>query len=234
VSTALAIRHLAFEDLGSFAPLLRRRGFTVAYRDAGLDDLSGRDLLDADVLIVLGGPIGVYETRAYPFLRDEIRLIDRRLAAHRPVLGICLGAQLMAKALGARIAKGRRKELGWGPVTLSQAGEVSPLAALDPRTSVLHWHGDTFDLPKGATLLASNKHYPHQAFAWHHHGLALQFHVEVTAPGLERWLIGHTLEIATTKGVDVAALRRQTRRYAPRLEERAPRILRAWLDQAGL
>ena len=234
MSTALAIRHLAFEDLGSFAPILRRHGFTVAYRDAGVDDFSARDLMDADLLVILGGPIGVYETRAYPFLSQEIRLIERRLAAHRPVLGICLGAQLMAKALGARVRKGRRKELGWGPITLTEAGEVSPLAALDPRTSVLHWHGDTFDLPKGATLLASTKICPHQAFAWHRHGLALQFHIEVTAHGLERWFIGNTVEIAATRGVDVASLRRATRRFAPALEERAPRVLRAWLDQIGL
>jgi GMP synthase (glutamine-hydrolysing) len=233
VSTALAIRHLAFEDLGSFAPILRRRGFNVHYRDAGLDDLSARDLIDADLLVVLGGPIGVYEARTYPFLAQEIRLIERRLAAHRPVLGICLGSQLMAKALGARVYKGKRKELGWGGMTLSPAGEASPLATLE-RAAVLHWHGDTFDLPKGATLLASNKVTAHQAFAWHRHGLALQFHVEVTAQGLERWLIGHSLEIAMTRGVDVASLRRATRRHAPALEERAPRLLRAWLDQVGL
>jgi len=233
VSTALAIRHVAFEDLGSFAPILRHRGFNVHYRDAGLDDFSARDLIDADLLVVLGGPIGVNEARVYPFLTQEIRLIERRLAAYRPVLGICLGAQLMAKALGARVYKGKKKELGWGGIALSPAGEVSPLAALD-RAAVLHWHGDTFDLPKGATLLAGNGAYPHQAFAWHHHGLALQFHVEATAQGVERWLIGHTLEIALTRGVDVAALRRATRRHAPALEERAPRLLRAWLDQIGL
>ena len=234
MSTCLAIRHLAFEDLGSFAPLLRRHGFTVAYRDAGVDNFAARDLLDADLLVVLGGPIGVNDARAYPFLSQEIRLIEQRLAAHRPVLGICLGAQVMAKALGARVYKGRRKELGWGPISLTPAGEVSPLAALAPRTQVLHWHGDTFDLPKGATLLASTKLCAHQAFAWHRHALALQFHIEVTALSLERWFIGNTLEIATTRGVDVASLRRATRRFAPALEERAPRVLRAWLDQVGL
>ena len=128
MSTALAIRHLAFEDLGSFAPVLRRRGFTVAYRDAGLDDLAARDLLDADLLVVLGGPIGAYESRTYPFLTQEIRLIERRLAARRPVLGICLGAQLVAKALGARVYKGPRKELAWGGVTLTEAGEGTSMA----------------------------------------------------------------------------------------------------------
>src|SRR5260370_33473302 len=97
--TALAIRHVPFEDLGSFASPLRERGFAVAYRDAGLDDLGARDLLDADLLIVLGGPIGVYEGRAYPFLKGEIAMVERRPKAGLPVLGPCLAARTMAKAL---------------------------------------------------------------------------------------------------------------------------------------
>jgi len=233
-ATALAIRHVPFEDLGSFAPELRQRGFLVGYRDAGLDDLRARDIIDADLVIVLGGPIGAYETRAYPFLPGEIDTIERRLKAGRPVLGICLGSQLMAKALGARVYKGRRKELGWGPLELSKDGRLSPLRELGARTAVLHWHGDTFDLPKGATLLASTKLYANQAFAWGERALALQFHPEATAGGLERWFVGHALEIATTRGVDVASLRRQTRRAAPRLEERGPRVLVAWLDGLGI
>ena len=232
-ATALAIRHVPFEDLGSFAPVLRQRGFLVAYRDAGLDDLGAHDLLDADLLIVLGGPIGAYETKAYPFLAGELRMLERRLKAGRPVLGICLGAQMMAKALGARVYKGRRKELAWGPLALTAEGKASALAALGPRTPVLHWHGDTFDLPKGATLLASTKLYANQAFAWGKRALALQFHVEVTAQGLERWLIAHTAEIAATRGVDVGKLRRATHQAAPRLEARGPGVLAAWLDRAA-
>src|SRR5581483_11311128 len=94
--SALAIRHVPFEDLGSFAPVLRQRGFAIGYRDAGLDDLGARELLDADLLIVLGGPIGVYEAKAYPFLKAEISIVEQRLKLGRPVLGICLGAQIMA------------------------------------------------------------------------------------------------------------------------------------------
>jgi GMP synthase (glutamine-hydrolysing) len=231
--TALAIRHVPFEDLGSFAAVLRERGFAVAYRDAGLDDLAARDLVDADLLIVLGGPIGVYEVKDYPFLKDEIAVVERRLELGRPVLGLCLGAQIMAKALGARVYKGKRKELGWSPLALTDAGRASALAELGPRTSVLHWHGDTFDLPRGAKLLGSTRLYPNQAFAWRNHALALQCHIETTVRGLERWFIGHALEIATTRGVKLEALRRDTRRRGPRLEERGPRVLRAWLDGLG-
>src|SRR5690348_9310037 len=232
--TALAIRHVPFEDLGSFASVLRERGFAVAYRDAGLDDLGAPDLLDADLLIVLGGPIGVYEARDYPFLKGEIAMVERRLKAGRPVLGLCLGAQIMAKALGARVYQGKRKELGWGALELTDAGRKSALAELGPRTAVLHWHGDTFDLPRGAELLASTRLYANQAFAWRRYALGLQFHVEATMRGLERWYVGHALEIATTRGVELGKLRRETRRLGPRLEERGPRVLKAWLDGLAL
>ena len=231
--TALAVRHVPFEDLGSFASALRERGFALAYRDAGLDDLGGRDLIDADLLIVLGGPIGVYETREYPFLKGEIAVIERRLKAGRPVLGLCLGAQIMAKALGARVYKGNRKELGWSRLEVTDAGRKSPLAELGARTAVLHWHGDTFDLPRDAELLASTPLYPNQAFSWRQHALALQCHIETTVRGLERWFIGHALEIATTRGVTLAKLRQETRRLGPKLEERGPRVLKAWLDGLG-
>ena len=232
--TALAIRHVPFEDLGSFAPVLRERGFAIGYRDAGLDDLGARDVIDADLVIVLGGPIGVYETKDYPFLKGEIAAVERRLKLGRPVLGLCLGAQIMAKALGARVYKGRRKELGWSPLALSDAGRKSALAELGPRTAVLHWHGDTFDLPREAELLASTPLYGNQVFACHKLALGLQCHVETTVRGLERWFIGHALEIATTRGVKLESLRRDTRRFGPRLEERGPRVLKAWLDGLGL
>jgi GMP synthase (glutamine-hydrolysing) len=231
--SALAIRHVPFEDLGSFAAVLRERGFVVAYRDAGLDDLGAGDIVDADLLIVLGGPIGVYETKEYPFLKGEIAVVERRLKLGRPVLGLCLGAQIMAKALGARVYKGKRKELGWSPLALTDAGRKSVLSALGSRTSVLHWHGDTFDLPHGAALLGSTPLYPHQAFAWRNHALALQCHIETTVRGLERWFIGHTLEIATTRGVKLETLRRDTRRLGPRMEKRGPLVLKAWLDGLG-
>jgi GMP synthase (glutamine-hydrolysing) len=232
--TALAIRHVPFEDLGSFGSLLRERGFAVAYRDAGLDDVGARDLFEADLLIVLGGPIGVYEARDYPFLKGEIAIVERRLKAGRPVLGLCLGAQIMAKALGARVFKGKRKELGWSPLELTEAGRKSALGELGRRTAVLHWHGDTFDLPRGAELLASSRLYANQAFAWGRPALGLQFHIETTVRGLERWFVGHALEIASTRGTDLGRLRRETRRLGPRLEERGPRVLRAWLDGLGL
>ena len=185
--TALAIKNVAFEDLGLIEPLLAARGFTVRYADAATDDLQALDPLAPDLLVVLGGPIGAYQEELYPFLRPELALIERRLQADRPTLGICLGSQLVARALGARVYPGSAgKEIGWAPIALTEAGAGSALRHLAPeRTPVFHWHGDTFDLPTGATRLASTAAYPNQAFRWGGHVLALQFHCEVTE-ALER------------------------------------------------
>ena len=228
--SAIAIRHVAFEDLGSLAAVLARRGFAPAYRDAGIDDLGATDLVDCDLLVVLGGPIGAYEDEPYDFLRDELRAIEKRLRAGRPVLGICLGSQLMARALGARVYPGAGKEIGWAPVSLTEAGRRSCLAPLGDGVPVLHWHGDTFDLPAGAVHLAATDRYRHQAFAWQRHGLALQFHIEIAAPGLERWYIGHACEIGATPGLSVPVLRAEAERWAPALAPIAARCLEAWLD----
>lgn len=232
--TILALRHVAFEDLGSFANILMERGYALRYHEAGRNDLATLDPLADDLVVVLGGPIGVYEEEAYPFIRDELQLLRTRLDVGRPTIGICLGCQMIARVLGARVYPGNGKEIGWKPLELSAAGQASPLAAFTEEISVLHWHGDTFDLPDGATLLASTDLYPHQAFAWGDNVLALQFHIETTAQGLENWFIGHACEIAGTPGLDVPGLRAETARHALAAEMRGRDCLKAWLDQAGL
>lgn len=231
MKNVVAVRHVAFEDLGSFERVLGDRGYHVAYADVGLDDLGALDPLGADLLVVLGGPIGAYEEASYPFVLDELRLLEKRLAADLPTLGVCLGAQLMARALGARVYPGGRKEIGWALLELTDEGRRSCLRYLAPEeTPVLHWHGDTFDLPRGAARLASTEAYQNQAFAWGRRALALQFHVEATARGLERWFVGHACEIAATPEVSVARLRRDTARFVPALERQASRCFEAWLD----
>lgn len=149
--TAAAIRHVAFEGLGLIEPVLRRAGYTPRVYDAGVDDLQAIAPVETALLIVLGGPIGADEDELYPFLVEEQRLLEARLAAGRPTLGICLGAQMIARALGARVYPGPAKEIGWAPVSLTEAGRAGPLAHLDD-AAVLHWHGDTFDLPVDAAL----------------------------------------------------------------------------------
>lgn len=230
--TAIAIRHVAFEDLGLLATLLAARGFAVEYREAGIDDLADAAVAAADLLVILGGPIGVYETGRYPFLEAEIAAIERRLAAGRPTLGLCLGAQLMARALGCRVYPGPAKEIGFAPLALTEAGRDGPLRHLGAEP-VLHWHGDTFDLPAGAARLASTPACLNQAFALGTKALALQFHAEADLDRIEAWLIGHTAELAAA-GIDVPALRAEAARVKPGLHARGRAMLAEWLDSAGL
>ncbi|HEY9669314.1 MAG TPA: glutamine amidotransferase [Coleofasciculaceae cyanobacterium] len=232
MKNAVAIRHVAFEDVGNLASALHRQGYGVTYLEASPGFLDEIDPLAPDLVVVLGGPIGAYDEQDYPFLMDELHLLEHRLAADLPTLGICLGAQLMARVLGAKVYPGSEKEIGWSPLELSEAGQQSPLSYLAPEyTAVLHWHGDTFDLPVGSTHLASSSKYRNQAFGWRDCGLALQFHPEVTARGLERWFIGHACEISTTSGVNITKLREDTARHGRSLEVQAAKFWQAWLDK---
>jgi GMP synthase (glutamine-hydrolysing) len=229
------VRHVAFEDLGTFAPVLASLNYHVTWHEAGQMPLAIRDAMQADLLVVLGGPIGVYEREAYPCIGEEVEAVRQRLIADAPTLGICLGSQIMAAALGASVYPGRNgKEIGWAPLRLSETGVAGPLAEIGPdATAVLHWHGDTFDLPPGAQLLASTPQYPHQAFSVGQRGLALQFHPEVSDTGLESWFIGHALEIATTPSTSVAQLRAETSRHAPSLTRCGPRFFKRWLSDVA-
>jgi GMP synthase (glutamine-hydrolysing) len=224
---AIAVRHVAFEDLGSLAPALTELGYQISYLDAGVDDIGAEEAAQAELVIVLGGPIGANDERLYSFLRDEIFLLERRLRLSLPTLGICLGAQLMARALGAKVDKSQ-PEVGFGPITLTREGTHSCLGAL-AKTNVLHWHGDMFEIPEGATHLASTPACAHQAFSLGAKALALQFHAEVGDRGFERWLIGHSVELAHA-GADVDELRGVHRAHAAALAAAASAMLRAWID----
>lgn len=231
----LAIRHVAFEDLGLLGPLLECRGHAVRYLDASTDDLTALDPLVSDLMVVLGRPISANDEAAYRFLMDELQLVERRLAADRPTLGICLGSQIMARTLGARVYPAEDKEIGWAPVSLTEAGRAGPLGHLeDGDTPVLHWHGENFDLPAGAERLARTQICPNQAFAYGRNALGLQFHAEACAPALERWFVGHTVEIGATPGVSVAQLRADMRRHSSAMETRGAALFGDWLDQVGL
>ena len=232
---ALTLRHVPFEDLGLIAPILREREFAIETVDVPVTDLESIDPLTPDLLVIMGGPISVYQTASFPFLGSEIALIESRLAAGKPTLGICLGSQLMARALGARVYPAQAKELGWMPVELTDAGKKSPLAHLQS-APVFHWHGDTFDVPADATLLASTELCHHQAFSYgaKSHALALQFHPEVTARDLEAWFVGHIAELSATPCVNVNGLREETHRWAPVMESPAKAMFKDWLTAAGL
>jgi GMP synthase (glutamine-hydrolysing) len=226
----IAIRHVAFEDLGLLAGLLAAHGFSVRYLEAGIDVVDPAMLAAPDLVVVLGGPIGVYEEDRYPFLRDEVAAIRARLETGKPTLGICLGAQLMAKALGAAVEPGPQKEIGWDTLDLTADGRRSLLAPFD-RVAVLHWHGDNLDLPSGATRLASTRHCPIQAFAIGRSILGLQFHLEVDPARFEQWLIGHTVEI-TKAGIDPGNLRHQAAELGAATAAKGREAFAGWLQQA--
>lgn len=229
--TVLAVRHLAFEDLGLLSPVLAERGFErFLTLDAGVDDLREVDLDAVDLLVVLGGPIGAYDDALYPCLNDEIALIRRRLAARRPLLGICLGAQLMARALGAEVrpmAHGR-KEIGFAPLTLTDAGRDGALAPLAGGQPVLHWHGDQFGISDGTASLATTPLCPNQAFAIEGFALALQFHLESDPVRLEQWLIGHAGELAQAR-VPLDELRRDAATHGAGLRAALGEVVDRWM-----
>jgi GMP synthase (glutamine-hydrolysing) len=233
MKTALALRHVAFEHLGTFETTLREQGYATSIIDVGREPLDASHIQNADLLVVLGGPLGVYDGGKFDWLTAELDIIARRIADDRPTLGICLGAQMIAHALGAKVYPGHAKEIGWSELTLAPDGRSSPLRHLNG-VAVLHWHGDTFDLPRGATWLAETAIAPHQAFSINNGKvLALQFHVEQHMRGMERWLIGHTLEL-TTSGIDLHKLRADTERLGPGLERASRKLFDDWLDQVGV
>lgn len=149
-----------------------------------------------DALVVLGGPMGAYDEALYPWLAQEKRFIQQALQANKPILGICLGSQLLAEVLGSRVYPGEEKEIGWFPVTLQESADKSKIFKSFPKTfSPLHWHGDTFDLPSGATLIASSEAYANQAFQFGNQAVGLQFHLELDKQAVEGFLSAEDEEI---------------------------------------
>jgi GMP synthase (glutamine-hydrolysing) len=226
--TAVAIRHVEFEDLGILAPLLERHGFATSYLDAPANGDTWRSARDADLLVVLGGPMGVADIDAYPFLGAELDLIGDRLALDRPTLGICLGAQLLAVAAGGSVRPGTEAEIGYAPVTLTNAARESVLEPLRS-VPVLHWHQDVISTPPELPPLASTPLCQNQAFARWPNVLGLQFHLEADGTSLERWLVGHAYELAA-RGVSVADLREDTSAYAAQLALQAQEVFDTWLS----
>lgn len=182
------LQHVPFEGLGSIEPhLLKLRHqltSTHLYRSEPLPEI---DAFDA--LIVMGGPKGVMDHADYPWLQAELDFISRAIATGKKVLGICLGAQLIATALGANVYRNSWREIGWWPVTRACASGSFEL--LPENYMPFHWHGDTFDLPSGAVHLARSEACPHQAFALDNRVIALQFHLETT-PEVARDLIRYS------------------------------------------
>lgn len=174
------LQHVAFEGLGYIETWANQNKYPLTstryYESWKLPELSAFDWL-----IIMGGPMGVYDENKFFWLSEEKAFIEKTIRANKTVIGICLGAQLIATALGARVYPNTKKEIGWFPVTKTTASENHFLFKDLPDTCpVFHWHGDTFDLPDGAVHLLQTSICPHQAFIWNKKVLGLQFHLEVT------------------------------------------------------
>lgn len=230
------VRHLAFEDLASFSSVLNNNDYQINYIEAAdfaskPEAMHSMDVLSDELLIILGGPISVNDAAIFPFIDEEIKFLKLRIAADKPTLGICLGAQLIASALGAKIYSGNEKEIGWHVLNLTEAGEKSAMKYLSAEhCRLLHWHGETFDLPEDAVLLASTENYKNQAFSYGDNVLALQFHPEITKKSMEKWFIGHIGEIMATEGIGVKSLREDTQQFANQLEMQGKLFFESWLD----
>ncbi len=226
----VALRHVWFEGLDLLAGPLDRLGWrtTVAGVRRPEDIPAAADT--ADLLVVLGGPDGVYES--HPYLDREIELVRGRLAGDRPVLGICLGSQVLAEALGATVRRAPHKEIGWYPITPSPEAAGDPLAAEftagTPLT--LHWHGDTFDLPPGTVPLARSAVTACQGFRYRDHTYALQFHPEVSAERLPAWIEGYRDELsATPEAQPPEDMLRTAAEIGPAVRARTERFMEGYL-----
>jgi GMP synthase (glutamine-hydrolysing) len=225
----LAIQHVHFEHLGSLEAYFQSCGFAIKYQQAGLDDLSQINPLDYDLIVILGGPIGADDEVDYPFINDELAIIRKTLAANRPLLGFCLGAQLIAKALGAKVYAGNKIEIGWYSLEITPAGKNSPIRYLSGEiTSMFHWHNDTFDLPENAVNLASSARCKHQIFSYQNSCLAFQCHPEFELKSIEAWLIGHACELSKHQ-ININRLRQQSHQYANQLAKQTLQCLDDWL-----
>ncbi len=187
---ALVLMHVENEGPGTLGTFLEEQGSAVTTLHLYRGDRIPAGPRNTDLVVSMGGPMNVYEDEKHPFLREEVRFLRQTVDAGVPLLGICLGAQLVARACGARVYKARVGETGWGTVALTEAGREDPLLRDLPETMpVLQWHEDTFDIPAGGELLARSTVCPHQAFrikeAW-----GLQFHVEVDREMLAGWFEG--------------------------------------------
>ncbi|WP_163328608.1 glutamine amidotransferase-related protein [Desulfurobacterium thermolithotrophum] len=186
----LAVKNIEIEGLGSFKESFERRGIEIQEIKASeLEDVRDKEF---DILVLLGGPMGAYEEEQYPFLKNEKDLIKSFYNSGKKILGICLGAQLIANSFGAKVYKGKfGKEIGWYPIYPQDHLEIIYKDAID----VFHWHGDTFDLPEGAVRMASSVMYKNQAFRIGNQVVGLQFHLELTPEDVEKWIESYKDEL---------------------------------------
>ncbi len=233
----LVFQHVAFEILGTLNPLLKDAGFRLRYVNFGRHPHAEPDIEAYHGLVVLGGPMNVDQVAEHPHLASELRLIERAMKRNMPILGVCLGAQLVAKTLGARVGPSPEKEIGWYDVVPTAEAAGDPLLGhFAPRERIFQWHGDAFDIPAGAVHLASSPGCENQAFRYGSNVYGFQFHMEVDEPLIHRWLRvpHHERELHELKGATGPhEIRNETPQHMPRLTELADRTFREFVKLFG-
>jgi len=235
-TTWIVLRHTQAEGLGLIANPLRDLGIQHRTLDLARGEPPPRDLRGVGGLIVLGGPMAIYEADAHPFLRREMDLVEKAIAAGRPVLGVCLGAQMIAHVLGGRVYRGEKPEIGWGPVQLTEDGEDDPLLfGVEKTLQVFHLHGDTYELPPDGKNLASSPAYEQQAFRWGELVYGFQFHLEFTEPMITRIASEpETAKLFAGAGVDAKAVLAETGKRVQAMTPVAESIFSRYFEQCGL
>jgi len=233
----LVFQHVAAEPLGTLDPLIRGRGHRIRFANFERHPDAQPNIDRYRGLIVLGGPMNVEDQAQRPHLRTELKAIERMLEQGKPVLGICLGAQLLAHVLGAPIRRMDRAEIGWHRLRPTPDGQQDPvLAALGEDAPVFQWHGYRFEIPDGATHLARTSGCDEQAFRWGDQAYGFQFHLEMNEALIERWLATpvYREELAALgDGNDEAAIRRQTHEHIASMKARADDVFNGFLDLVG-
>jgi GMP synthase (glutamine-hydrolysing) len=230
---SLIIKHNSSEGGGLFEKILKEKGWEQEI----LPLYTGKAWPDSvdfyDLILLMGGPMSANDEDRYPFLKKELPFIRQVLKLGKPVLGICLGAQIMAKALGARVYPGPHKEIGWYFLNQTPSAKSDPLfSLLDSCFLVFQWHGETFDLPNGGICLAGNEAYPSQAFRFGEWAYGLQFHFEVTETMIKTWLGQWGEEIKKAKPQPLTALDilRDSRIYLERLQKQVRLFFGRYLE----
>jgi GMP synthase (glutamine-hydrolysing) len=231
----LVFQHVPFEPLGTLDPLLKNAGFRIRYVNFARNPLQVPSLDGYSALIILGGPMNVDQIRDYPNLATEISLIQKALESGISVLGICLGAQLLARALGSSVKAAHAREIGWYDVDVTAEGTTDPvLSSFGSRQRVFQWHEDAIDLPAGAVHLASSAACEVQAFRFEDSAYGFQFHLEVDGSLIERWLDrdGYQPLLEEMSGtIDPEQIRERTSGSINPLMDLSNRTFSRWIDK---
>lgn len=233
----LVCQHVAYEILGTLNPLFKDNGFRIRYVNFSRHPDLKPTLENYQGLVILGGPMNLGQTDTYRHLLHEIEMIEYAMEKGIPTLGICLGAQLIAKALGAEVGSNREKEIGWYDVSLTKEGKKDPIFShFDGTEKIFQWHGDTFKIPQGAVHLASSPSCANQAFRFGDSVYGFQFHLEVDEPMIARWLEVplHLNELDKLKGkIDPENIRQETPLYIDRLKDLSRKTFTEFIKLIG-